>query len=151
MATTVQAVKPFTLRDVSAEFTLPGSTTTYDFRAALEQCVFTPSTETQTWSGMTPDSSYADNGAETWQATLGYAQDWETANSLSRFLHDNAGKACVVKFRPRRSGVTTDWTATLVLQAGPIGGQGGQFATATVTCAVQGRPTPTAVANGATP
>lgn len=145
MPATLQAVKPFTLRDVILELTIDGSTTSYDFAKAVEQVRFTPSQSSVSWSGLHPDATFTDVTPETWQATLGYAQDWETANSLSRFLYDNAGKIATARFVPKRAGASTAWTAKLVLVAGEIGGQGGAFATASVTCGVQGRPTPTAV------
>lgn len=146
MATTLQPIKPFTLRDVVMDIATPGApTTSYDFAKALEAVRFTPAQQMVTWSGLHPDATATETTPETWTATLTYAQDWESTNSLSRFLFDHAGKTTTAKFRPKRSGPGTEWTATLVLVAGEIGGQAGQFATASVTCGVTGRPSPAAV------
>lgn len=146
MASTLQPLKPFTLRDVILELTTPaGGTTTYDFAKAIDQVRFTPTQSTVSWSGLHPDATFTDVTPETWTATIGYAQDWESTNSLARFLFDNAGKRATARFVPKRSGASTAWTATLVLVAGEIGGQAGAFAVASVTCGVEGRPVPEAV------
>lgn len=145
MPATLQPVKPFTLRDVIMELTTPGGTTQFDFAKALDEVRFSPSQQMLSWAGLTPDAVFSEAGPETWTAVLVYAQDWETTNSLSRFLFDHAGKVAAARFVPRRSGASTAWNANLVLVAGDVGGKGGAFATSSVTCGVQGRPTPTAV------
>lgn len=146
MATTLQPIRAFTLRDVVLEVSLPETPDdVLDFAKALESVVFTPSSSMVSWQGLHPDATATESGPETWTATLGYAQDWETPDSLSRFLFDHAGETVPVTFRPKRSGAGTEWAAQLVLVAGDIGGTAGQFATASVTCGVTGRPVPSPV------
>ena len=103
-----------------------------NFENAVSGVTFTPTTSAATWTGLTPKSTFSEQTSPTWVAQLDYVQDWESTESLSRYLHDHAGESKSVTFAPKAGG--TEVTATLVIVPGPIGGAGGAFATASVTC-----------------
>lgn len=133
-------VAPIIMRDVLLRFTGVGTATgTGDFEKHVSQVQFDPSTSIQTWQGLNPQAVYTDATAATWTCTLAYAQDWETTNSLSQFLFDNQGEKIECLFEPKTGG--KGWEATLVIVPGSIGGTVGSYATATVTCGVDGAPT----------
>lgn len=127
-------VKPFVLKDVM--LTVDAD----NYEAHVSQVQFTPNSSIQTWQGLTPTSAHTDATVATWQAQLAYAQDWETTDSLSLYLHANEGEEVDVVFKPR-SGSGPTVTATLIVTPGAIGGTVNQFATATVTLGCKGKPT----------
>lgn len=127
------AVKPFVLKDVL--LTVEND----NYEAHVSQVQFDPSSSIQTWQGLTPASSHTDASIATWQGTLGYAQDWETPDSLSRYLYDHEGEEIDVVFKPR-SGSGPSFAVTIVVTPGSIGGTVNAFATASVTVGCKGRP-----------
>lgn len=128
------AVSPFVLKDVL--LTVDAD----NYEAHVSQVEFTPTSSTQTWQGLTPTASFTDVSAATWTCTLSYAQDWETTNSLSLYLFNNEGESVNVTFRPK-SGSGPSFQATLIVTPGVIGGTVNQFAVASVTLGVSGKPT----------
>lgn len=93
---------------------------------------FEPATSVITWQGLTPDATFTDVAGATWTCVLAYAQDWSMANSLSRYLFDNEGKAVEATFRPKR-GEGPSFAATVTITPGTIGGDVNATAVATVT------------------
>lgn len=136
----VIAVSPIILRD--CKLTITASATDYEFEKHVSQAQFDPSTSVQTWKGLNPDAVFSAGTAATWTCTLAYAQDWETTNSLSKFLYDHEGEKLQCHFEPKTGGA--GWDATLIIAPGSIGGTVDAFATASVTLGVDGRPTPSA-------
>jgi len=130
------AVQPFILRDVLLTLTLDA--TSNDFEKHVSQVEFTPSSSPVTWKGLEPDANFTFPSTATWVCTLSYAQDWETEDSLSAFLHDNEGATVAASFEPVRGGTT--WTANLVITPGAIGGTVDAVAVATVALGVNGKP-----------
>lgn len=130
------AVAPIVLKDVA----LVVGTDNYE--AHVSEVVFEPSTSIQTWQGLTPASAFTDATQATWTCKLTFAQDWVTANSLSKYLFDNEGTTKAVKFKPKKpaTGTAPTWSATVVIVPGSIGGTVNAFAVATVTLGVQGKP-----------
>lgn len=130
------AVAPIVLKDVA----LVVGTDNYE--AHVSEVLFEPDTSIQTWQGLTPTAVFTDATGATWTCKLTYAQDWVTANSLSKYLMDNAGTTKACKFKPKKpaSGTAPTWSATLVIVPGAIGGAVNQFATASVVLGVQGVP-----------
>lgn len=108
------------------------------YEAHVSQVEFTPSAATQTWQGLTPASTHTDMSTATWAATLAYAQDWETPNSLARYLFEHEGEIVPFTFHPKAGGPS--FAADLVITPGAIGGTVNSFATASVTLGVKGRP-----------
>jgi hypothetical protein len=128
------AVQPFVLKDVLLGIEAD------NYEAHVSAVTFTPANSAQEWRGLTPTSVYTDPGSETWTVTLELAQDWQTPNSLSRYLFENAGQTVAVTFAPQ-AGVGPTFEANVTLVSPAIGGTGNAYATSSVTCGVQGRPT----------
>ena len=133
---TIIAALPFVLKDVDLKVGAD------NYEAHVSGVSFTPSSSSVTWQGLTPTASFTDAGTATWTATLNYAQDWETPNSLASYLLANAGTAKVVVFKPSKAigAGHPIFTATLNIVAGPIGGDVNTVQTASVTCGVVGVP-----------
>lgn len=108
-------------------------------QAALDAVTFTPSADSQTWTGLA-GNSVTDQSTATWVAALSYMQDWDTVNSLSRYLFANEGNTVAAVFRPR-SGSGPSFAANLVVTPGAIGGQVNAWATTTVNLGCSGKPT----------
>lgn len=130
------AVQPIVLKDVLL------TVGTDNYEAHVSEVVFEPSTSIQTWQGLTPTATFTDATGATWTCKLTFAQDWATANSLSKYLFDNEGTTKAVKFKPKKpaTGTAPTWSATVVIVPGSIGGTVNTFATASVVLGVQGKP-----------
>ena len=132
------AVVPFVLKDVILTIG------TDDYARHVDEVLFTPTVKADpiTWQGLSPDASFSDAGVPetSWALTLTYAQDWDTANSLSAYLLANAGLSKTVVFQPKTGSGKATFTATVTIAPGPIGGKGKQAATASVTMPLTGAP-----------
>jgi hypothetical protein len=126
------AVQPIVLTDVL----LTVGTDTYE--AHVSGVTFTPTSPTVTWKGLTPTSVHTFGGTATWTVTLNYAQDWETANSLSIYLMENEGETVSMTFEPKSGGAS--FTANVILTPGGIGGDVDTVAVSSVTLGVSGKP-----------
>ena len=80
------AVSPFLLKDVLF------SVETDSYEKHVSQVEFVPTSSTVTWKGLTPTSVFSFGTNATWTCNLTFAQDWETASSLSRYLFDHEGR-----------------------------------------------------------
>lgn len=127
------AVTPLTLTDVVID--IDGN----DYGAAVSSVAFTPSASNVTFKGLKPGAVFTDVTNATWTCDITYAQDWDSATSLARYLFDNAGDAVDATFRPR-TGVGPSFDATLLITPGAIGGAVDATATATVSLGVRGKP-----------
>ncbi|MDZ5145335.1 hypothetical protein [Microbacterium testaceum] len=130
------AVQPIILNDVALTVAAD------NYEAHVSEVSFTPSSSTVNWKGLTPASVFSFGTSSTWTATLAYAQDWSTTNSLSRYLFENEGKSVTMTFKPKKpaTGTAPTWTATVIVAPGSIGGAVDTVATASVTLGVQGKP-----------
>lgn len=128
-------VDPLILKDVIATI---GATD--DYEKHLSQVLFTPTASQITWQGLTPPATFTDTSTATWGCQLDYVQDWETTDSLSRYLYANEGAKVPFTFRPRRAS-GPDWEATLIIVPGAIGGAVNTFGTTSVVLGCEGRPT----------
>lgn len=108
------ALDPLVLKDTI----LTIGTDTYEKH--VESVTFEPTASTMSFVGL-GGNTHTDTGIATWVCTLGYAQDWETANSLSQYLLANEGDAVAAVFKPR-TGTGPTFTATLSITPGPVGG-----------------------------
>ena len=120
----VIAVKPFVLRDVDL---LIG---TDNYEAHVSQCEFVPTTPQLTWTGLANNTVSA-SGTSTWVLTIAGAQDWETANSLSQYLHANEGQTVPVTLTPADGSGT--FTTDVTIAAANIGGTAAAFSVFTVS------------------
>lgn len=128
---------PFVLKNVSL---IVGPVDTgFEFAKAVDSVTFTPKSSTVTWTGA-GGNTFTDVTTATWECGLSYAQDWDSADSLSHYLHDHEGEQVLCTFKPKTVGTPTV-TATLVITPGAIGGTVNQVATASVTLGVTGKPT----------
>jgi hypothetical protein len=134
---TIVPVKPFVLKDVTLLID------TDNFEMHVSQVQFDPSTSIQTWKGLTPAAVFSDQSAPTWTCTLSYAQDWSTVKTLSAYLFAHQGEVKTAKFKPDLTTPQAEWLASVIISAGPIGGNVDAFTVGTVTLGVQGKPVPT--------
>ncbi|GAA2172417.1 hypothetical protein GCM10009846_10270 [Agrococcus versicolor] len=136
-------VKPIVLRNVKVNIK-SGATDVGDFEKALSQVELTPSSSTVSRKGLNPEAVFNFPGAETWVATLAYAQDWTAATSLSRYLFDNSGAEVVLTFLPNNgaavSAANPAFRVTVTLQSGAVGGTVDSVAVGSVTLQCQGKP-----------
>lgn len=113
-------VQPFVLKDVL--FTVDVD----DYARHVSEVLFTPTIKQDdvTWQGLSPDATFTDSTEPevTWAASVGYAQDWETVDSFSRYLLDNAGLDKPVVFVPKVGSGGTSFASTLTIVPGPVGG-----------------------------
>lgn len=126
-------VTPFVLKDCVLEIEAD------DYAAALSSMTLTPSVQTVVFQGLKPGAISTDMTEPTWTLGLTYAQDWVSADSLSRYLFANKGLTKDAIIKPQ-SGVGPSFEVEIIITPGAIGGQGQQTATATVTLGVQGEP-----------
>jgi hypothetical protein len=125
------AHKPFMLVDVLLKISAPAGAEIGDYEAHVSKVQFDPSATTATWKGMTPGAEHTFAGRATWVCGLDFAQDWETANSLSRYIHDHELERIDVTFEPVAGGA--GFESTLTITAGSIGGAGEAVATSSVS------------------
>jgi hypothetical protein len=129
----------FILRDVLLRFAQAGLPSgAGDYEAHVSQAQFDPNTPSAVFKGLKPGGSKTFPGDPSWTCTLAYAQDWETPNSLSRFLFEHQGERIPCVFEPVKGG--QGFEATLIISAGAIGGTVDAIGTATVTLGVDGAP-----------
>lgn len=127
------AVQPIYLKD--CVLSVAGS----DFEKALSSVTFTPSVTTATFKGLEPTAVFTNVGSSTWMVDLAYAQDWDSAGSLSAYLYANEGAEVTLTFEPVSGG--SSWSADVIIVPGAVGGAVDSYAVATVSLPVQGRPT----------
>lgn len=108
---------------------------TYEKAVNTVKC--TPTTAVQTFKGGTPDAIYKDSGTPDWTVQLDYAQDWETAGSLSIYLLNNVGKKVLMEFSPLGSGPKFSGLV-LIIPGDTIGGAIEAMGVASVTLPVEG-------------
>lgn len=125
-------VKPFQLNDVTLTI---GSD---NFEASVSQVEVQRNRSIVKWRGMTPTSKHAFAGAAEDDLVLKFAQDYETANSLSNHLETNAGTTETLTFAPKAGGRTATFTVLLI--PGNIGGSLDDVAEAAVTLPIVSGP-----------
>lgn len=126
------AVNPFLMKDCLL------TVATSDYAKHVSAVEFVPTASPVTWKGLTPTSVFTFGTNATWVCNLSYAQDWETTDSLSRYLYDHEGEEIEVVFEPVTDGSSI--TATLIIQPGSIGGAVDSVAVSSVSLGVKGKP-----------
>jgi hypothetical protein len=109
-----------------------------NYETSVSSVEFVPTVNTFQWKGLTPASVHSFPGSATWVANISGIQDWETTDSLSKFLFDNAGDVVVMDFYPIAGG--EGFRATVTLVPGNIGGAVDTVPVISVTLQVQGAP-----------
>lgn len=133
------AVQPHVLKDI----VLSVAADDYARHVSTARLEPTTTAEKITWHGLSPDAAFSESGTPetTWALVLTYAQDWNTENSLSQYLLDNAGEAKTVVLQPRAGSGQKTFTVEAVIAPGPVGGDYNTVAVGTVTLGVNGQPT----------
>jgi len=108
-----------------------------NYETSVSSVVLTPTTPKTKFKGI-GGNSIAANGIPDWTCALGYLQDWDTVNSLSKYLLEHAGETVVVDIAPKAGGAS--YRVSLVLESGPIGGDVDAQLLGTVTLDVTGQP-----------
>lgn len=124
MATPV--LNPFIMRDCLFQVAAD------NYEAHVSAVEFVPSSSVVRFKGLTPSSNHAFNTTADWLANLSYAQDWNTPDSLSEYLHEHEGESIDVTFQPVNGGRPI--TATILVTPGMIGGPVDAVAVASVSC-----------------
>lgn len=125
-------VAPIVLTDVS--LLIP----TDDYAKNVSSVTLTPTSSTVTWNGL-GKNSFTGASIATWAATIEYAQDWETANSLSQYLYANEGNKVEMTFKPQ-SGSGPSFEVEVTIVPGAIGGAVNTVAVASVTLPCSAKP-----------
>lgn len=120
------AITPLVLKDVTITLGANG------YEKHVSSVTFNPKSSTIEWQGLTPTATFTDTTSQTWTVDLEYVQDWDTTNSLSKYLLANAGTSVTATFKPKQAGTPT-FTSTVSLQSGQIGGKVNAYATTKVT------------------
>lgn len=132
------AVQPYVLKDIV--LTVEAD----DYARHVSTARLEPSTTAEkiTWHGLSPDAEFSEGGTPetTWALNLTYAQDWDTDNSLSQYLLDNAGETKTVVLQPKAGSGQKTFTVDVVIAPGPIGGDYNTVQTGTVSLNVNGQP-----------
>lgn len=123
-------IKPYVMKE--ATFVVAAD----DFTAHISGVKFTPSTQTATWRGI-GGNVVRDQSVAEWSCTTDIVQDADDAG-LHRYLLANEGTTKDVVFTPVAGGDPV--YAQLVITAPEIGGSADAYATASVTHAVNGKP-----------
>lgn len=101
-----------------------------DYQAEVSAAAITPANTSTVWKGLTPQARYGAVGTE-WTVELTVGQDYDLAESLSRYLLENAGQTVECIVEPRAGGQGYKVNATLAPAA--IGGAVETFAEGTVS------------------
>lgn len=127
---TLLTVQPFTMKDCLMTIEVD------DYARHVSSVQFVPTVKTDEveWQGLTPDATFTDESSpvESWVCNLSYAQDWQTEDSLSQYLDDNAGTTKTAVFEPQR-GEGSRFTADITIVRGPVGGDVKTVAVGTVS------------------
>lgn len=129
-------VDPLVLKDVTMILGDPALGP--DFKKHVDSVTFTPASAQVTWTGL-GSNTHSDVTTATWTAAINHIQDWETEDSLSRFLYENEGETIPCTFKPR-SGSGPSFTADLIITPGAIGGAVNVYAVTTVTLGCKAKP-----------
>lgn len=129
---TTIAVAPFIMKDALLKIAAD------NYEAHVSSVKIEPSSSPVKWKGLTPTSSYTFPTTSEWTATLAYAQDWDTADSLARYLFENEGETVAAEFTPENGG--QGFAVDLVIVPGTIGGDVDTVAVGQVQLGVSGRP-----------
>lgn len=135
---TTIAVQPFVLKNALLKI----GADNYEKHVSQVELRPTVKADKVTWVNITPDVPYSEaaNPETTWDLVITYAQDWETADSLSQYLMDNAGTVKSVELAPRAGTGRKTFTINATIVAGPIGGSAGAVAVGSVTLPCDGQP-----------
>jgi hypothetical protein len=102
-----------------------------------------PEQEVITYNTLCPDGSFSKLGRESFQAVVTAVQDW-SADGLTRFCWENAGKEATMRFSPTGEAPTADtptWECAVTIPRPNVGGEVNTFAVSEMTFPIAGVPT----------
>lgn len=137
------AIKPIILNDITL---LIGAD---NYEAAVSRVVLTPTVPQAKWKGMTPAAIFNLAGTPEWVCEVTWAQDHETANSLSQYSIANAGQVKAVEFKPKKPvspATAPTFKCDVLILPGAIGGDLDTVPTASASWPVNGQPVRTVAA-----
>lgn len=120
------AFEPYILN--SATLTIDGDA----YEGQISGAVFTPQNNAPVaWKAINGDS-YSRTPTADWTLDVSYAQDWDEATALSRYLHEHEGETVPAVFTPSNGDPTV--TANITITPGAIGmGDAAAVAASTVS------------------
>jgi len=101
-----------------------------DYQMEVAAATITPANTATTWKGLSPAARYGAVGTE-WTVEITLGQDYDDAESLARYLLENAGTTVPVVVEPRAGG--QGYTVNATLAPAAIGGTVETFAEGTVS------------------
>jgi hypothetical protein len=113
-----------------------------NYEASVNKARLVPTTPIAKWKGMTPGSSINLAGDPEWVLELGFAQDHETANSMSLYLATNLGQTKTIVLKPfkKPTGTMALYTVNALIIPGPVGGDLDSVAVGDVSLPINGQP-----------
>jgi hypothetical protein len=109
-----------------------------DYAPAAAKATLDPSVSTAMFHGLKPGSDFPASSVD-WSLALSFAQDWTSTASLSRYLFANQGTEVAVTLKPK-TGEGPEFTMTVHIVPGSVGGDTRAFATTDVTLPLVGVP-----------
>jgi len=109
-----------------------------DYSPAASKATLTPNTTSTMFHGLKPDDNFPASSTD-WSLALSYVQDWDSAESLSRYLFANQGSDIATTLKPK-SGSGPSFTMTLHIVPGSVGGTTRAHAVTDVTIPLKGIP-----------
>lgn len=137
------APKPIILNDVVLKIEAD------NYEASVNKMRLVPNTTVAKWKGMTPGSAVNMAADPEWVLELGFAQDHDTANSMSLYLAANIGQEKTIAIKTKKpAGAATNSTYTVkaLILPGPVGGDIDTTAVGDVSLPVNGQPVRTVAA-----
>lgn len=130
------AIKPIVLNNISLKIGAD------NYEAHVNKCRLVPTTPVVKWKGMTPGSATNMAGDPEWALELSFAQDHETANSMSLYLAANIGQVKAIELKPVKpsTGTAATYTVNALILPGPVGGDLDTTAVGDVSLPVNGQP-----------
>lgn len=107
-----------------------------NYEAAISEAAFVPAVASSSVSFKGIDgSTYSETTtqASTWTLNLTYAQDFTLATSLSNYLHAHEGEEVEAVFVPEEGSGLPEFTSTITIVPGQIGGPVDTVLTSTVS------------------
>lgn len=109
-----------------------------NYELSVSRTMLTPTTPKQKFKGI-GGNTISKIGTPEWVCDIDYPQDWETANSLSKFLMAEAGETVPAEFTPKAGGDAYEFN--LVIEPGQMGGTVDELLAGSITLEVDGQPT----------
>lgn len=123
----------------NVDLILGDEATGQNFKCQLKSIQLTPDTNVVKEKTACPEGQFAEVEDPEWNLEMGYLYGVEDAGeSLADYLLEHKGKKVPFTFRPKAGG--PGYTGTVTLMAGGLGGDVGQFSSASVTLPLDGQP-----------